>query len=334
MVQDTLYRDLYVFSKKNNVDEIKNFYQELQISEDDKKIIINDSFVYSVKENDLDTAKKLLKSGADIGVYNHYILCYAIKYRNLDTIKFLVKRGADIKAEFNRPLRMACKMNHNEIVKYLIENGASYEDNDFESLRYIIKNDNLEILKLFVESGLEISKLEDKIQYNILYYAFVVNKSRETYNYMIKQGANGKLFMQDKVPIQVYLNNVEFVENAVIENRFNIHFNNEEALYWAVYQNNIDLVKILLNAGANPNARNGEIINVACRDGFVEILNLLISKKAKINNECMNIAIENGRKNIISCIISSKNSNKRKKCDTPPTVKKNRRTEINVGDIS
>ena len=46
----------------------------------------------------------------------------------------------------------------------------------------------------------------------------------------------------------------------------------------------------------------------------------------------MNIAIENGRKNIISCMISNKN--KEKKCDTPPTVKKNRRREINVGDIS
>ena len=333
MVQDTFYRDLYVFAKKNNVDEIKKFYEELQINETDKKIIINNSFIYSVKENDLDTAEKLLESGADIDVYNHYILCYAIKYRNMETIKFLVKRGADIKAEFNRPLRMSCRLNHNEIVKYLLENGVCYEDNDYEAVRFIVKNDNLEILKLFVENGLDISKLEDKIQYNMLYYAFVVNKSKETYNYMIKQGANGKLFMQDKVPIQVYLNNVEFVENAVIENRFDIHFNDEEALYWAVYQNNIELVKILLNAGADPNARNGDIINVACRDGFVEILNLLISKKANINNECMNIAIENGRKNIISCIISNKNK-KRKRCDTPPTVKKNRRTEINVGDIS
>ena len=329
-----LYKDLYLFAKNNNLEEVKNFFNELEIPDEDKKLIKNDALIFSVYENDMETCKKLLKIGADISVHNHYVMVYAVKYHPLETIKFLKDNGSDIMAQFNKPLRMACKLNHTNIIKYLIENGAGFEDNEYESVRFIAKNDNIEILKLIVEKGLDISSLSDKIQYNILYYAFVVNKSKETYNYLIKQGANGKLFMQDKMPLQVFLNDNEFVENAIKEDRFDLHFNDDEALYWAVYQNNVEIVKMLLNAGANPNARKGEIINIACRDGFDKILDLLISKKGQISDKCMNIAIENGRKNIVQCIISNKKSYKRKKCDTPPTVKKNKYVNINVGDIS
>jgi len=61
-------------------------------------------------------------------------------------------------------------------------------------------------------------------------------------------------------------------------------FEYSSPLMVATYANNIEIVKILLNLGANPNIREGEgetPIEVAREKGFKEIVNLLIKHGAK-----------------------------------------------------
>lgn len=57
------------------------------------------------------------------------------------------------------------------------------------------------------------------------------------------------------------------------------------ALFHATFGNYIDLVKTLLSNGADPNsaADEGTPLHVACKKGFIDIINLLIASKADVN---------------------------------------------------
>ena len=78
------------------------------------------------------------------------------------------------------------------------------------------------------------------------------------------------------------------------------------ALYWAVDQNQLDTIKLLLKRGANPNICKYSLLECAIRvGGSIEICELLIDYGADIDVDTpLSIACEECRDDIIKLLVS------------------------------
>ena len=74
---------------------------------------------YIGKKYDVNTIKYLIEQGADIHVYNDYVLRYSAENGNLELVKYLIEKGADIHANDDYALCWSAENGHLKVVKYL-----------------------------------------------------------------------------------------------------------------------------------------------------------------------------------------------------------------------
>lgn len=72
-----------------------------------------------------------------------------------------------------------------------------------------------------------------------------------------------------------------------------IHINSDWMLIHACEQNQLDVIKLLLDNGANIHIKHEYPLYSACRDGYTEIVKLLLDKGAKITNKRRYTVLEN-----------------------------------------
>jgi len=135
----------------------------------------NKDLTEAIKKNDLITAKKAIKSGADVNKQERIFL--AIKKENLPMVQLLVENGAELKTKkfplgeyFSyTPLSYAAKYGTLKIVKFLIEKGGLFDiekivqDRDLlpdSPLFQAIFNRNFEIAEFLEKKGAKLNKRE------------------------------------------------------------------------------------------------------------------------------------------------------------------------------
>ena len=97
---------------------------------------LDEVFVETAEQGNLDWLKCLLKSGANINAtsWNGYsAVIKASKEGDIDLIEFLIENGADINARTSHgftPLLYAAKNGYHSIIELLVVNGADVEIND------------------------------------------------------------------------------------------------------------------------------------------------------------------------------------------------------------
>ena len=148
---------------------------------------------------------------------------------NLDVIKALINAGADIEAKDNdkeTPLYWATAYNNPVAFKALIEVGADLKVRTIynKTLLHLVaeNNENPNILKMLIDAGADLEVRDDEKR-TPLHLAARYNKNPDIIKVLLDAGAN--LEAQDK--------------------------DYRTPLYWAVSFNNLPAIKILLNAGAN-----------------------------------------------------------------------------------
>ncbi len=207
--------------------------------------------------------KKIINTKDNEGVS---ILHIAAWHGNTEIIKLLLDNGSDINAKDNKmrtPLHVAMFNNQIRAAKFLIDNGADInakDNNEKISSLFIALN-----IKAITNNCLNISK-------KILEKNFNFNEKDNCGNNILhicaKKG-NTKLFKQ-------------FIGFVNI-NEKNFYF--ETALHMAVNNNNIEIVKLLLDNGADVNAKDVEEntpLHIASEKGYTKVVNqLLTNKKSK-----------------------------------------------------
>lgn len=62
--------------------------------------------------------------------------------------------------------------------------------------------------------------------------------------------------------------------------------NNANAMWWAVYHSNLELVKIFLEGGGDPNSKDNEentCLHIAIKNGDIQIIFILLDYGADLN---------------------------------------------------
>lgn len=200
---------------------------------------------WAVIKNDIEMVKLLIENGADVNIQNHPPINIAISFGSIEIVKLLIEKGANVNAKDNwnkTPLMLAAEEGHLEIVKILLNAGADVNETDAEGSSALIKAANYDF---FSTDEDEEMKKEDII---------AEDKNRaEIAKVLIAAGAD--------------VNVVDEYQHT--------------ALYYAVRNGNEDMVKALLDVGADIK-KDGEIALVtACNTGNPDIADMLVKAGVK-----------------------------------------------------
>lgn len=184
----------------------------------------------------------------DIHAWNDRPLLIAVENGDLEMVQFLVDHGANIHVDDEEPLHIAIKHGYLHIVKYLVENGSNVHIFNDYFMVSAIGNGHLDIVKFLIEQGLRIYNLG--------------GMNDEALNIASRRG---------------YTTIVKYLLPIVKKNKpgtFKIDLN--YCLYMASYSGHIEVVKYLIEQGAN--CFESAFI-IATRTGHLNIVIYLIDNK-------------------------------------------------------
>ncbi|XP_074107385.1 uncharacterized protein LOC141532782 [Cotesia typhae] len=188
----------------------------------------------AVTKNRLDIVKLLLANGADVNIKVdncHSVLNTAVKTENIGLIKLLLEAGADVshvsffKVKFKR--RSYYSDDIPPIRRYLDDIPIPPKLRGFAPLHVATKRNNLEAVKLLINQGAD-PNIE--VQNNSSpFFMAVLNENCEILEYLLQHGAD--------------VNRKEFWG----------YFRGYPAIYFAIQNNYLDIIKLLISYGAETN---------------------------------------------------------------------------------
>lgn len=237
----------------------------------------------------------------------------AVEDNNIKKVKSYLEQGANCNAldSYNRTaLINASVCGYDDIAKLLIEEGTDVNIQDkagATALMYTVRNTNYEMVEFLLKNGADVN-IRDITGETALYYSIEHNsfgQENETenaikiLNLLIKYGADvntkndeGTSLLDVSYRSSKSENKEMFkilVENGFdLESRINDDDSDYTPLMIAVYKEDYDMVKYLLDKGANPNAVNNEkktALMIANDEGNNNIAKLLIEQGANINTQ-------------------------------------------------
>jgi len=273
----------------------------------------NKNLEIAVDKGNIKGVKRLLDKGANIHIIKDYPLRHFSYKGNLEMVKYLIERGADINAFNGESIIIASSNGYLDIVKYLVENGADIHEQSDQALTYAIQKNHLDIVKYLIGVG-----CGDK---SYLYRNFI-NAARKTedtelidyiekhLNRQIKEGLLNKLEGPNEKEVRNALSkmNYETALEKSIEHGY-VDFvkkylklidikvkDKDRLLFIAIDSNNIEIVKILIDNGADINCEDSIPLFFAAENGdkkMVEfILNYYLKNDYSLDSININDAIE------------------------------------------
>lgn len=175
---------------------------------------------------------------------------------------------------------------------------------------FIYINDNLEMTKDYLKKYKnELTELLLQFNLNNDFLENVISKTNEPkgnlvlLNYIIDNGLKeiNKLFMD-----LCSFGNLHVIEYLFKTQKIDIHFENDLALHIAAENGHLDVVKLLLDKGANIHADRDYALSISAENGHLDVVELLLGKGADMhaaNDYALCCAAENGYLNIVKLLL-------------------------------
>lgn len=233
-------------------------------------------------------------------------LHFAAKKGNLETAKFLVKQGADVNSldRYNyTPLHFAALGGHVDTVKFLVESGAYVgittksrfivdkdKNENHMALHLAAKEGHIDVVQILVEHGGDVDMKHDDGP-TALYLAVLENKSDLT-KYLVKKGADvNTKYNEGLTPLHLAASNGNLeIAKLLIEHGGDIHLTNDKkstVLHLAISNSRLEIVQFLLECGANVHTSNchncAPIVSAVFNNDKIEFVKCLLEKGANIN---------------------------------------------------
>lgn len=157
-------------------------------------------------------------------------LVEAIKTNNTEIVSLVLNAGAYVNLENDLPLRIASRQKNKEIVDLLLSYGANLKANYYECLCIASEEDFFYL----AERILETENVPQAVKNKSLLTAVSKNYSRLV-EFLLQKGAD-------------------------------LHYEDDMVMFIASYQGHFEILKILLDRGANVNAFNGTICSFCNRE--------------------------------------------------------------------
>ena len=207
----------------------------------------------AIQSNWIEGVKFVLKSGFDFSTYSdadqEVIFNMAISEGEVDddtdSLQLLIDYGIDVNLSDDYALQVAARCGALECAKLLIKNGANVQAKNNAAFLHAASKSNLEMVKLLVENGADVNVSEGHALQSA-----INTGNKEMVKYLIEQ---------------------------------NIDINEGLIAACVLYKNELDIVKLLVDNGADVNTCDGEALFCALRRGHLDIAKYLVEQGADIN---------------------------------------------------
>ena len=244
-----------------------------------EQVILSESLVAAIQNNSKSIVELLLDNGADIeheDSWDGRPLHVAVKSGNLDLLEFLVGRGADINSEEGLEkydlrcdaLQSAASRGHSPMVRFLVEHGADpemYGCSQRNALQLAASGGHAPVVKELLAAG---ANINSRGQMGTALHCATTGNQPDTVKLLLEHGANA--------------NEITATNEGITSPR-------PSPLLRASMDGNLQIVKILLAAGADPNAPsilwgNSEMpLHAAAKIGNIDVLEVLLEHGANVN---------------------------------------------------
>jgi ankyrin repeat protein len=254
----------------------------------------------------------LLDANADMDAcYGHYgcpLVC-AIEEKCEPLITLLLANGADVNAVGQNgitSLQAASMVNDEVMIAFLLKHGAKVNTQTPErgpcykpprtALQWAVKNKNYTILSLLLDAGQNINQISRSL-YHAPTTALVIaveDSNHEMITFLLNAGADPSL--DSSIAYAAKASDIGLVSTLLQkgadidqvsgpDDEYSSHLNTN-ALYYAVLESNLGMIRFLINQGADPNVNMSNarsIIKLATDLGDMEIIQVLIEAGADCN---------------------------------------------------
>ncbi|KAJ5070018.1 transient receptor potential cation channel subfamily a member 1 [Anaeramoeba ignava] len=218
-------------------------------------------------------------------------LHFACKQNNLELVRLLIKYQADPESEtIWTPLRILIKYSNNlEIYKEIIDSGIQLKSSDdgypLNFLHKACKFQSIEVIKFLIDSGSDINENFGKTPLHVACY----EEKLELVKFLLEYGAkvNGN---ENFTPLCVACQKKNFeIIKLLVEHGAILKYENIENIQAPLHiacrnQDNIEVIKFLIDSGSDINAQDGKTpLHVACLQEKLELVKFLLEYGAKVN---------------------------------------------------
>ncbi|CAG7956910.1 unnamed protein product [Penicillium salamii] len=236
------------------------------------------------------------------------------KNKRLDSLKYLVEKcHLDINrgSEWTTPLISAVEGGDLGCVRYLVERGADLHklsDNEEKSpLIQAVDCDHLDCARYLVEQGADINKPVPRFPEGRILAAALESYylNEEMVIYFLDHGADVNLSIEGEtetlLSVAARRGNVEIVRR-MLERGANVNPPNNGPLIGAAESENLKCVQLLLENGADPNLTGKSPLARAASKGWTECVQLLLKGGADVNPASGNPLMEAAAEGHLECV--------------------------------
>ena len=199
-------------------------------------------------------------------------------FRKLATWKWLAEKGVDIYTS-DAAIIWASGKGYLKIVKFLIENGANIHAQNNFAVIVASARGHLEVVKMLIECRADIHAGNDLTIYQSPPY----DKYFELRD-LTNMSSIDTIKNNDAVKFASCCGHLEVVK-ILIQYGANIHVDDDYAIQLALYNEHIEVVKLLIECRANVHANNDHVIKLASHIGNFDLAILLINNGGDIHND-------------------------------------------------
>ena len=180
----------------------------------------------------------------------------------------------------------------NSVLISLMHKQRTYFSKKYSKINKITLNKINRLSKVCEKDNIKIVKYIKKKTYIIEYNNFVFSNSKygcvRVVRYILNNGfdVNKKInFNYSSYVLLTYCSQYGYIEvvKLLLEKGANIHADDDYALRWSARNEHIEVVKLLLEKGANIHADNDYALRWSAKNGHIEVVKLLLEKGANIH---------------------------------------------------
>ena len=230
----------------------------------------------------------------------------ALKDEDLDSMEYIFRHRQHqysknyLQQQYSKNylLYMAANNNNTEIARILLKDGADLKqkilegDETWDPLLKAVMNKNPEMTQLFLDFGAEISDKNENTRIRSRLLIAVENNDFQTAKLLIDHGANVNAYVgqfpHGTRPLYAAAekNNTEMAK-YIIDHGAKVRNYEWKPLNYAICQGNLPLLQLLIDAGANVDAKHiyndMAILSVAVNCGNTNAMKMLIKNGASVN---------------------------------------------------